>query len=209
MKSWFFDILAACVPFAAVACTGGTPSEQSAGPAAKPPKRRRIRRWLFNILAAVSLVICLATTILAIRSIRTADIIFHERSEPDDSYFAVSESGAIGVSTNSPIFGKNGWTHLKKDVTENLLSHWLWFDGRLTSPPGNRYVRIPILLLTFIFLVPQALFIRRWRRERHAKMVGHCLTCNYNLTGNVSGTCPECGTAIAARPPTQAEGASA
>lgn len=24
--------------------------------------------------------------------------------------------------------------------------------------------------------------------------VGHCRTCGYNLTGNVSGICPECGT---------------
>ena len=23
---------------------------------------------------------------------------------------------------------------------------------------------------------------------------GHCLKCGYNLTGNVSGICPECGT---------------
>ena len=25
---------------------------------------------------------------------------------------------------------------------------------------------------------------------------GHCKVCDYNLTGNVSGICPECGTAI-------------
>jgi hypothetical protein len=25
---------------------------------------------------------------------------------------------------------------------------------------------------------------------------GHCVACKYNLTGNVSGTCPECGTKI-------------
>jgi hypothetical protein len=30
---------------------------------------------------------------------------------------------------------------------------------------------------------------RRNRRRRH----GHCLKCGYNLTGNTSGVCPECG----------------
>jgi hypothetical protein len=25
---------------------------------------------------------------------------------------------------------------------------------------------------------------------------GHCQSCDYNLTGNVSGICPECGTPI-------------
>ncbi len=24
--------------------------------------------------------------------------------------------------------------------------------------------------------------------------IGHCLNCDYNLTGNMSGICPECGT---------------
>jgi hypothetical protein len=27
--------------------------------------------------------------------------------------------------------------------------------------------------------------------------VGHCVACGYDLTGNVSGRCPECGTTIA------------
>ena len=30
------------------------------------------------------------------------------------------------------------------------------------------------------------------RRERRAK--GQCARCGYDLTGNVSGVCPECGT---------------
>jgi len=32
--------------------------------------------------------------------------------------------------------------------------------------------------------------VRRWRRGRR----GLCITCGYNLTGNVSGRCPECAT---------------
>ena len=31
--------------------------------------------------------------------------------------------------------------------------------------------------------------LRRWRRARR----GGCRKCGYNLTGNVSGRCPECG----------------
>ena len=34
--------------------------------------------------------------------------------------------------------------------------------------------------------------LRRWRRRRK----GLCLKCGYDLKGNVSGTCPECGTKI-------------
>lgn len=34
------------------------------------------------------------------------------------------------------------------------------------------------------------LFLRRWKVRRNPNS---CTTCGYNLTGNVSGTCPECG----------------
>jgi hypothetical protein len=37
----------------------------------------------------------------------------------------------------------------------------------------------------------------RWRDRRRIPP-GHCGQCGYNLTGNVSGVCPECGTAVAA-----------
>ena len=51
----------------------------------------------------------------------------------------------------------------------------------------------PLLLLA---AYPTIAFIRgplrRWRRRRK----GLCLRCGYNLTGNESGVCPECGTKI-------------
>ena len=33
---------------------------------------------------------------------------------------------------------------------------------------------------------------RRWRRKKK----GLCWNCGYDLTGNVSGVCPECGTKV-------------
>ncbi len=38
-----------------------------------------------------------------------------------------------------------------------------------------------------------------WRSDRQPPP-GHCLHCGYDLTNNESGTCPECGHAIAASP---------
>ena len=34
------------------------------------------------------------------------------------------------------------------------------------------------------------------RRHRKRLAEGHCCHCGYNLTGNVSGVCPECGERI-------------
>ncbi len=37
--------------------------------------------------------------------------------------------------------------------------------------------------------------LREWRRKR-AQLRGWCLSCSYDLRGNVSGRCPECGTEV-------------
>lgn len=81
--------------------------------------------------------------------------------------------------------------------------------------PGCRFMRIRIHNLSnksssriaytvwfptwIIFLIatyPTIAFIRgplrRWRRWRRRRK-GLCLKCGYNLTGNESGVCPECG----------------
>ena len=80
---------------------------------------------------------------------------------------------------------------------------WLSFENgdRPTLHQGghHRYwgfhvtLAIPlVLLVTF----PTIAFIRGpmrcWRRRRK----GLCIKCGYNLTGNTSGTCPECGKPI-------------
>jgi hypothetical protein len=50
---------------------------------------------------------------------------------------------------------------------------------------------LPILLA-----VPApAVWLRRRRRERRRFRAGLCGACGYDLTGNVTGVCPECGQA--------------
>jgi hypothetical protein len=51
-------------------------------------------------------------------------------------------------------------------------------------PPAMAFVRGPL---------------RRWRRRR----AGCCLACGYDLTGNVSGVCPECATPTGIVPPAE------
>jgi len=38
-----------------------------------------------------------------------------------------------------------------------------------------------------------------YRRRRRRRAAGHCRACGYDLTGNQSGACPECGTPAATR----------
>jgi hypothetical protein len=57
-------------------------------------------------------------------------------------------------------------------------------------------VVMPLWMLLVVVAVPTAVL---WWRDRRRIPAGHCRQCGYNLTGNVSGRCPECGTAVGRR----------
>lgn len=61
----------------------------------------------------------------------------------------------------------------------------------------RRSLRIPLWLPLALFSATPTVALIRGpprRYRRHDK--GLCLKCGYNLTGNVSGRCPECGEAV-------------
>ena len=57
---------------------------------------------------------------------------------------------------------------------------------------GGWFMVVPLWPLIVSLAVAGA--YSSWRRRR--PRTGHCVTCGYNLKGNVSGVCPECGTAV-------------
>ena len=62
-----------------------------------------------------------------------------------------------------------------------LVAVPLWMSLVITTPyPTTAFIRGPL---------------RRWRRRKR----GECANCGYNLTGNVTGVCSECGTKIESR----------
>ena len=71
---------------------------------------------------------------------------------------------------------------------------------RSTTPVFCERTRIEIPLwspLILFSLYPAVAFIRGpCRRHRRRRKKGLCLECGYDLTGNVSGICPECGKRI-------------
>jgi hypothetical protein len=57
-----------------------------------------------------------------------------------------------------------------------------------------------VAVLLFPILVLAAVFVSGWWSidrphavRRHRRSQGLCVQCGYDLTGNVSGVCPECG----------------
>ncbi len=61
-------------------------------------------------------------------------------------------------------------------------------SGKTTTRRWTHRVTLPLWLPLVLIAIPTAFF---WWRDRKPKP-GHC-PCGYDLTGNVSGRCPECG----------------
>jgi len=64
-------------------------------------------------------------------------------------------------------------------------------EENLMETAGTLTVMIPLWIPFAIGVIPTVCLW--WRDRRYPP--GHCQTCGYNLTGNVSGRCPECGEA--------------
>ena len=52
------------------------------------------------------------------------------------------------------------------------------------------YVNVPLWFLFLLIALPTGWLF--WSDHKRKKP-GHCPSCGYSLTGNTSGTCPECG----------------
>ena len=61
---------------------------------------------------------------------------------------------------------------------------------------GAWSVGIPLTYLFILFAILPGVWAIRFYRTRRTPE-GHCISCGYNLAGNTSGVCPECGTAVA------------
>ena len=84
---------------------------------------------------------------------------------------------------------------LRHDRTPNQAS--LLLSSQQKGPYRTTWIVFPLWLstglLTLVGVIPiiRGPVRRRWRRVR-----GHCAKCAYDLTGNRSGRCPECGTRV-------------
>jgi len=70
------------------------------------------------------------------------------------------------------------------------------FSKPLGKGYGNRYFAAPAWMACLLLAILPVTFVGRAMRNRALIRWHRCSTCGYNLTGNTSGVCPECGTAI-------------
>jgi hypothetical protein len=120
-----------------------------------------MKRRPFTILSAVSLLICMATITLWIRSGGSGRLDVTRIS----SFIAVPDDGILSVFRTVP-----------GGVAQIDFYYWKWTALLATAP---------ILRL--------ALAWWDWDAASGPDSPA-CGRCGYNLTGNTSGICPECGT---------------
>lgn len=131
-------------------------------------------------------------------------------------YCARGEIGYYWIRFAKPDYSQIPWTKRQySDFRESTKERQRNGDGRfqgfylatglsLWLVPGlmeGQGYSFPLWLATIVFSVyPSIVFILmplyRTHRCHHRRRRGLCVQCGYDLTGNVSGRCPECGQAI-------------
>ncbi len=113
------------------------------------------------------------------------------------NYFQL-QKGAIywfdGVNPNA----QKGWAvHSVSVLVTGAWPWWLRFGFLrpfISQNPGQaRLVYIPLWLPFLIVMIPTTFL---WLSDRRRFPPTNCQKCGYDLTGNVSGRCPECGQGI-------------
>jgi hypothetical protein len=103
------------------------------------------------------------------------------------------------------------WIYLSREATLRIGSLALWlYDG--IDGPTEVIVGLPdhpsyytlhllhILVVSIVvFSLTAMVSVLRWFRRARLIRSGGCSACGYDLTGNTSGVCPECGTAVAGK----------
>lgn len=116
--------------------------------------------------------------------------------------FTFASRYLCGYSKRPVIVGA-GYGALYVQVWQGGRTGTGWFFDK-TPPPANIVFWPAILVETLLFV----LYVPLWMiaavgvalmiyfRPKRGRTLGHCSRCDYDLTGNESAVCPECGTPV-------------
>jgi hypothetical protein len=165
-----------------------------------------LRRHLLNLLTFSSLLLCVATTVLWVRSYEGCDALV-QPGAAGDRVCVTSEFGVVVVEVEGPVRGAvlPGWEYFQSPLPRRWPVRAGRFGFEAYRSGVTHFVRLPpsavhgvalphwCLVLSFAALPARWLVARR--REVAARRradAGLCARCGYDLRASPS-QCPECG----------------
>jgi hypothetical protein len=141
-----------------------------------------MKRRLFNFAAAVSLVMMLAVVVLWVRSYRTFDRLYQQRSH--------GESFEIRTTRGS----NQQRSHAASFEIRTIRGSIEVSDRPLFSGNETYIVSFPLWLPCLLFAISSTCWVLApSRRRAKRRRLGLCPTCSYDLRATPD-RCPECGT---------------
>jgi len=189
---------------------------------------KRTRRYIFNTLTALNLLLLLGVVGFWVRSywkftdVQRQSWAITEQTEIEPTgrqwhymqYRVISVRGTIGLfyqwmALPPPIPElpyPPEWSLSMREVSDDPGDWFAFFDsptmmnrlgfGYVNFVPGSEdlwpLLILPHWFLTLIFATLPAIWLFKWNKRRKLSP-NTCPACGYDLTGNESGVCPECG----------------
>ena len=150
--------------------------------------RGRSRTW--RVLKRVGTVVSLTIASVWLGSA----FIFVRVPLSSSQAMAFRGGGCLLLTGRSEVGGPMTFT-VRVETGYGFGLHGRWTGSATWQAGGTTTYRwYPLWPALPVVVIPTILF---WLVDRYRRIpVGHCQSCGYNLTGNVSGRCPECGETI-------------
>jgi len=172
-----------------------------------------MKRRLFTILSALSLLVCFACSLMWLRSGFALDFL----SKDDGSRLLSSATGMLEYTTVTytppmhPTAGRWGYVSMSGSAwsgSSRPVWNWQWLPDSSSSSHtvaghvyATRKIRLPYWIPIFLTALLPLLMLGRWTRTRwqsiRRQRAGLCPNCGYDLRASKE-RCPECGTPIPA-----------
>jgi len=142
-------------------------------------KRLTLRRWSVAGLVLSALIVAVVSYAYAqpfVCSYRRIFVIFRGAGL-EIAVFSKADDAQVGPNC----------AH-QDDLRRLTWSQPFFFVRKTQNGRREAGMGLPLWIPLAVIGIPSLI---AWRRSRRRS--GHCTKCSYNLTGNISGVCPECG----------------
>ena len=143
-----------------------------------------MKRPLLNLLTGLSLLLCATACVLWVRSYRADDELPFRSGRSllfSNRWLGMGYRTADGVSTRTS--GRRGLDRF------GFGWYWMYYktgDVVFTASAPHSFFALLTAALPALWIVTR-------RRRGPGRAGNRCARCEYDLTGNESGVCPECG----------------